>query len=187
MKITLLRHGKPDFNVAKRMTGKEMKNASQGYDAAEIVSDSIPPSLSMDMAHHAKVIVCSHLLRSRQSAQKLTQKKIAVSDVLFGEADLPYLNIAYPKLSMTTWAVLLRVLWILGYAKNAESITSTRQRAGQAAARLIETAQQHQHVLLVGHAIFNYFIAKELKKQGWIASKKSPKKHWEYTTYKIQT
>ena len=185
MKITLLRHGKPDFKIPKRTTSKEIVNLIKGYDKAGIAADSLPPASSIDMANNVKVIICSHLPRSLESAQKLTQQPIYLSDALFREADLPSTNGSFPKLPATLWLIIFRLLWLLGYAKNGESIVITRQRARQATEKLVELAQQHHHVLLVGHGVFNYLIARELTKAGWKSSKKSPREHWEYTTYEI--
>jgi broad specificity phosphatase PhoE len=185
MKITLLRHGEPDFKIPKRAASKEIVNAIKLYDKAGIAADSIPPQQSIDMANNIKVIICSHLPRSLESAQKLTQQPIYLSDALFREASLPSANSSFPKLPPTTWLTIFRILWLFGYAKNGESIAITRQRAKQAAKKLIKLAQQHQHILLVGHGVFNYLIAKELKKLGWKASKKSPREYWEYTSYEI--
>ncbi len=185
MKITLLRHGKPDFKIPKRTSSKEIVNAIKGYDKAGIAADSLPPASSIDMANNVKVIICSHLPRSLESARKLTQQPVYLSDALFREANLPSSNGSFPKLPSTLWLIIFRLLWLFGYAKNGESMVITRQRARQATEKLVELAQQHQHVLLVGHGVFNYLIAKELTKTGWKSSKKSPRKHWEYTTYEI--
>ncbi len=183
MKIILLRHGKPDFKIPKYIASKDISKAIDLYNKAGIANDSIPPQESINIAKNAKVIVCSHLPRSLQSAQKLTEKKIYLSDQLFREASLPSSNSLFPKLPPMAWFTIFRILWLLGYTQNGESVTITRQRAKQATKKLIEIAQQHQSVLLVGHGVFNHFIATELKKQGWKASKKSPQKHWEYTSY----
>ncbi|MCK5917334.1 MAG: histidine phosphatase family protein [Cocleimonas sp.] len=183
MKITLLRHGKPNFKIPKRIASKEIVNAIKLYDKAGIAVDSIPPQCSIDMANNVDVIICSHLPRSLESAQKLTQQSVYLSDELFREASLPSANSSFPKLDPTIWLTIFRILWLFGYAKNGESISITRQRAKEAMKKLIELTQQDQHVLLVGHGVFNYLIAKELKKTGWRSSKKSPREHWEYTTY----
>lgn len=65
------------------------------------------------------------------------------------------------------WIVLVRVLWVLGFSRNGESLRNAKKRANHAAARLVELAEEHQQILLVGHGFINYFIAKELRKRGW--------------------
>ncbi|MCK5810128.1 MAG: histidine phosphatase family protein [Cocleimonas sp.] len=185
MKITLLRHGKPDFKIPKRAAIKDIANAIKGYDNAGIAADSLPPQSAIDMANNVNVIICSHLPRSLESAKKLTQQPIYLSDALFREASLPRPNSnrSFPQLSAAMWLTIFRLLWLMGYDKNGESIVITRKRAKRATETLVELAQQHQHVLLAGHGVFNYLLAKELKKLGWKASKKSPREYWEYTTY----
>ena len=185
MKIILLRHGRPDFQIPKRITSQEIVDAIHRYDSAGIATDSHPPQQSMDMAEHINAIVCSHLPRSLQSAQKLTSQPVYLSDKLFREARLPSSNDSFLKLHPMAWFTIFRILWLLGYAKKGESIAITRQRAKQASEKLIEIVQQHQHILLVGHGVFNQLIAKELHKAGWKSSKNSPRKHWEYTVYEI--
>lgn len=185
MKIILLRHGRPDFDIPKWMTSREIANAIRHYDMAGIATNSLPPQKAIDMANGVNALVCSHLLRSLQSAQKLTSHPIDLSDTLFREASLPSNNGSFLKLPPMAWFTIFRILWLLGYTKKGESISVTRQRAKQASKKLVEIAQLHQQVLLVGHGVFNQLIAKELHKAGWKASKKSPRKHWQYTTYKI--
>ncbi len=185
MKIILLRHGKPDFQIPKYIASKEIENAIWHYDQAGIAVDSLPPPSSIDIANSAKVIVCSHLLRSLHSAQKLSEQPVYLSDKLFSEAHLPSSNITFPKLPPMAWFTIFRILWLFGYAKKGESIAITRQRAKKATEKLIEIAQQHQQVLLVGHGVFNQLIARELQKLGWKGSKKSPRKYWEYTIYEM--
>lgn len=52
-----------------------------------------------------------------------------------------------------------------------------------AALRLIELAEEHQKVLLVGHGFINHFIAKELQKGGWYGPTRPGKRFWSYGTY----
>ncbi len=49
--------------------------------------------------------------------------------------------------------------------------------------KLIEIAEKHESILFVGHGFINHFIAKELKRRGWTGPKKSPREHWEFSTY----
>ena len=62
---------------------------------------------------------------------------------------------------------MFRSAWFLGFAAHTESIGSSSVRAGQAADRLIELAERHGSVLLLGHGIMNVLIAWQLRKRGW--------------------
>ncbi|HIO92905.1 MAG TPA: hypothetical protein EYG68_08720 [Leucothrix mucor] len=183
MKIILLRHGKPDIDVPEKIRSNEIVEFITRYDAAGIAADSMPPESSMIAANSIKAVVCSHLPRSLDSAKKLTQQSVLLSDEIFREAELPSSNWAYPRLNTMTWFLICRTLWLFGYSQNGESIAKTRKRAKLAADKLEEIAQQHESLLFVGHGFINHFIAKELKRRGWKGAKKSPREHWEYSTY----
>jgi len=187
MKITLLRHGRPDLALPKKLASKEIVPLIRQYDDAGIAPDSIPPEQSIAVANTANAVVCSHLPRSIESAKKLTSKDILVSDALFREAALPSSNWAYPRLDTMTWFFICRSLWLFGYSQNGESISTTRKRAKLATDKLIAIAEQHDNLLFVGHGFINHFISKELKRRAWKGPKKSPREHWEYSTYEKNT
>ena len=114
MKITLLRHGRPDLELPKKLASKEIVPLIRQYDDAGIAPDSIPPEQSIAVANTVNAVVCSHLLRSIESAQKLTKKDILLSDELFREASLPSSNWTYPRLDTMTWFFIYRSLWLFG-------------------------------------------------------------------------
>ena len=58
-----------------------------------------------------------------------------------------------------------------------------KARAKQANRTLIELAETHQKVLVVGHGLFNHLLAKELRKSGWQGPRSLGKKHWEFGSY----
>ena len=183
MKITLLRHGRPDIDIPEKMASNELADFVVRYDAAGIAEDSKPDQSAIDMANAAKAIVCSDLPRSVESAAKLTEDPIEVSDAIFREAELPSASFGLLKLKPMTWFHIYRVLWFLGYSKNGESFTQASVRARHAAQQLTQLSQHHQNILFVGHGVINHLIAKELKKFGWDGPAKSPREHWEFCTY----
>ena len=113
MRIILLRHGRPDFDIRKRIASKDIVDAIHRYDRAGIATDSLPPQQSIDIANHVNTIVCSHLPRSLQSAKKLTSQSIFLSDKVFREASLPSSNTSFPKLHPMAWFTIFRILWLL--------------------------------------------------------------------------
>jgi broad specificity phosphatase PhoE len=72
---------------------------------------------------------------------------------------------------------------LFGFSRNGESLIDTRIRARQAAAKLIELAEGHRQVLLVGHGFMNRFIARELLRSGWAGPLKPGKGFWGYGVY----
>ena len=87
------------------------------------------------------------------------------------------------KLPPNYWAVIFRILWLLGYSKHSESYKEATLRASAAAAKLIELARQHGQMLFVGHGIFNRLVAKALRKQGWVGPKSPGYGYWSVAVY----
>jgi hypothetical protein len=72
---------------------------------------------------------------------------------------------------------------MLGFSRNGESLLNARDRAREAAAKLVQLAEEHHAVLLVGHGFINHFIAKELRSRGWLGPKKPGSGFWDYGVY----
>lgn len=87
---------------------------------------------------------------------------------MFRETELPnpLTKLRKIKLEPSIWALILRCLWFCGYSRGCESLSEAKDRAKNASEILVEYAQEHISVVLVGHGFFNMFIAKELQKKG---------------------
>ncbi len=181
MRITLLRHGKPDFEWQRSVKGSEFRDLERTYDSAGIADT--PPEKSLGLVTHHKCIVCSDLPRSIQSAQALGANTIHVSLRIFREMNLPYFDRAPIRLPLKIWVVLLRTLWFCGFSQNTESLSVAKARAKRASEELIELAAEHESILFVGHGFLNHFVAKELLANNWCGPKSPGKKYWEYGTY----
>ncbi|WP_287602465.1 hypothetical protein [Thiothrix sp.] len=186
MKIILMRHGKPDFDFSRRVKATEFARIAHEYDTAGMVDH--PPIQAMEQAQQCNAVVVSDLIRSHLSAQALILENIVLSSTLFKEAPLPYPSSGNIKLSVSIWAVLLRVAWLLGYSQNSESFNAASNRAKEAAGVLMQLAEKHGSVLLVGHGVMNWLLAKELRKQGWAGKTTSQGgKHWGFGVYEYTT
>ena len=106
-------------------------------------------------------------MRSKASAVQLGSGESIQERSLFREAGLPYSNHALFKAKPKIWAVLLRVLWYLGYYYGSESKSAVKERSKHAAIELITLAAKYQTVVFVGHGVFNRFLVKELISRGF--------------------
>lgn len=181
MRITLLRHGKPAFELKGNVRGKNLNMIVKSYDLSGIVGT--PPIETVTAIQGNNIVVCSHLVRSVESAKALGYSKFLIKDPLFSETAIPHFNGGFLPLPVSVWVVALRLLWLFGFSRNGESLTDARRRARKAAERLVELAEEHQSVLLVGHGFINHFIAKELQKVGWLGPSKPSKGFWSYGIY----
>lgn len=179
MTIILMRHGKPDQQIAGRLSAQALADWCNAYDLS-LVNDW-PPARSVNIARQATVVVCSPLPRAHSSLSRLGLRPHAV-DKIFSEVEIPLLRVGQLQLPTTLWLTLLRLLWFCGYAGESESLPLARQRAALAADKLI-TLSRRGTVLLVGHGIMNKMIARELRKRGWQAEKHASSRHWSSAIY----
>ena len=187
MKIILLRHGKPEFDLFAESKTKyapaQFREIITRYTESPLNPDTPPPTATLQLSRDCNAIVCSDLIRSLESARMLGRDDIHLVDPVFRESDPPYADWRFPRLSLYSWLVTFRLLWLFGYSNNGESIKAARQRAGTASKILASIAEEHDSVLLAGHGFMNRFIAGHLRANGWSGPKDPGKDYWAYAVY----
>lgn len=184
-RIILIRHGRPAVALVGKARAAELAGIARAYQNAGIVDT--PPPATLAIAAGAKLAVCSDLLRARQSALALGFDDRQAADSVFREATLPHFNTGRLELPISAWLTLLRLLWLAGYARNGESYRDARRRARTAAHRLMNLAAAHGQVVLVGHGVLNYLIAKELHHAGWNGPSQPGRDFWAVGVYQRVT
>ena len=158
-------------------------NAVAAYDAAGLKADHAPPREAVQMAISCNTVVCSDLRRSVESARKLGASEPDHVESVFREMVLPYASFPSPRLAPGIWAAFFRACWFLGYSPNGESLCQGRLRAATGASRLRQIAADRGSVLLVGHAVVNGLIARELLATGWQGPGSPGRRHWKFGVY----
>ncbi|OAI00131.1 histidine phosphatase family protein [Methylomonas methanica] len=181
MEITLIRHGKPTFELKGKAKAREVGEIISRYDLSGIADE--PPANAKQRASACHVAVCSDFTRSLESAKALGFRDIVLSNPVFREIAAPHFKTGSLTMSVGAWGVLLRCMSVLGFAQNGESLAMAKRRAQVAASTLIDIAHEHQRVLLVGHGFVNYFIAQELLARNWVGPSKPGGGYWEYGVY----
>jgi broad specificity phosphatase PhoE len=181
MTITLIRHGRPSYQLKGRVKARDLPSIADCYDAAGIIDT--PPTATLSAISGHDIVVCSHLKRSHESAGALGIKEIHISDPLFAECAIPHFSNGSIVLPLGVWIGVLRVLWLLGFASNGESLSRALDRADEAARELIVLARGEKHVVLIGHGLFNSLIARVLLHNGWSGPKRPGKDYWGFGTY----
>ena len=164
------------------MRAGELADIALSYENSGIIDE--PPGEVLHVAQRHKVIVCSDLPRSVQSAQALGADTIHSVEALFRETAIPYFSSGSIVLPMSVWIIVLRSLWLAGFSRNGESLLNAKLYARAATEMLIQLAYKHEKVLLVGHGFMNYFIAKELVSNAWAGPPRPGNGYWEYAVYR---
>lgn len=129
--------------------------------------------------YHAHYIVSSDLKRAVESTQICFKKLPAQKLNIFRKLEIPRYKLPF-YLKTSTWLILNRVLWTLGFKGSFESHTSAKRRALIATEQLILLANKHDKVVLVGHGYMNFYIRRSLSKKGWNLKEKS-RRYWGVT------
>jgi len=187
MKIVLLRHGKPavDLHALRktRYSSHSLRYLIDAYTQSGLHHHNQPTVETMKVINTCQHIVCSALPRSIESARVLGINDIHLTDPVFNEFTLPHANWHFPRLTLFSWFYLYRLLWMLGYSNNSESVTTARARAKHGTDKLIQLTRHHGSVALIGHGLLNYFIARNLLANGWQGPPKPGQQYWDYAIY----
>ncbi len=184
MRIILMRHGKPDVQYYSLLTAKDFKTWIYDYDHVSLCENSYPSPEIISLANNSRVIVCSNLKRSTESAKKLGVQ-VHRSEPIFREMQIPYISVPIIRLPAKIWSNIFRALWFCGFSKNTESLSKADTRAEHAASELEKIAAENDSVLFVGHRFLNIFIARHLISKGWSGPKNPSPEFWSYGVFEL--
>ncbi len=178
MEIVLIRHGKPKGAIYPRVTASGFADWVRKYDQSGIVEGDQPESNDMKK-YQAYYMVSSDLKRAVESAHICFNKSPSQKYSLFRELEIPRYKLPF-NLKASSWLVLNRLLWMLGFKGTSESHSSAKKRILIACEELIELAKRHDKVVLVSHGYLNFYIRRALSKKGWSLKERS-QKYWGIT------
>ncbi|MCF6323384.1 MAG: histidine phosphatase family protein [Gammaproteobacteria bacterium] len=190
MKIIVMRHGKPVFDLDalknKRISSNSLSLIIDQYESTNVDDSDRPHDEALQIAQTCRAALSSDLPRAITSIKLLGLEDINTIDKCFRESPFPYLNWNKPRLSFFTWAIIFRLMWLAGFSKNGESFRAAKIRAQPGAKKLINLANKHGTVLLLGHGIMNRLVIKALKENRWVVTQHTGKKYWSYTVLELK-
>jgi broad specificity phosphatase PhoE len=138
-----------------------------------------PPPLALSrLVASAGFVTASHLRRARESAEWLRSPAPLHVDSELREAVLPDALPLSLRMPPGLWIVLARIAWWLNWCASEEPIDPTRRRAARMADQLCALAREHGSIVVVGHGMFNRFLARELVARGWRGPARMPGAYW---------
>jgi broad specificity phosphatase PhoE len=176
MEIVLARHGQPLVRHVAAISGHELAAWVRRYNEAGITRDVPPPQRVRQCAASSGRVVASDLPRSIESAIWLANDVQIEPDLR--EAGLPDGIGVSVRLPPAAWVAIARVAWWLNCGGSVETVAVARARARIATDRLCAIAAEHHTVLVVGHGMFNRFVATCLRNRGWHGPRMLPTAYW---------
>jgi len=184
-RIITARHGRPNLSRDVRIRAADFGVWWAQYDESGLHPDETPPQSLIDLASRATTVLSSTLPRAIETARHATSGAREVpADPMFVEAPLPPPPVPFLKLSPTSWGVISRSFWFLGYAPGGvENHCQAWARVDEIAGRLIDYAA-HGDVLLCAHGYLNWMIDRKLRSAGWRrAGREGGNHYWSWRTY----
>jgi len=170
----------------RKIYANELKEAIENeYNLASIDTNIKNYHELLDITNNCNYFISSGLSRSIDTLT-LLGKKADYIDKIFTEIEFPYTTKKIMKLSLFTWAFLFRLAWIIGFSGGSKSYKESKIEALEASKILITLARKKNCVMLVGHGLKNRLIAKALKRQGWIESRKMKMNNLDYGIFEIK-
>ena len=184
MKIILIRHAKVLLDNTQKITAFEMNTWVEAYNHAPI-DITLPSKEVIRQIKGADVVLASSLSRTADSLAVIGVEPTEKNS-LFDEIDLPQAKGTWLKLSSKTWLVLLRLMMLAGYGKKSKVYTEAKQRATEVSEYLIDLANKHESVALMGHGGMHWLMGKELERRGWeCVEQGGGSKNWGYKVYEL--
>lgn len=182
MEIVLFRHGVPKVEEGVWLTPREMARWVADYEAGGLVEQAVPEA-SLRAAVNLQRLVSSRAPRAVESGRLLTGNS-PLGDERLREAALPTAPWPLPAAPPMLWATLFRLAWLAGWSREGESLRTARERAADAAGLLEGWARESGSLGVVGHALFNRLIARELLARGWSGPRRTATAHWGFSAYR---
>jgi broad specificity phosphatase PhoE len=183
LRIILIRHGRPDIEVAPRASHQEFRLYIDAYEEAGLDPNSAPPDELQDLVGELTAVFTSGRKRAHDSARALAPHAELIADPLFIEAPLASPPIPILRMRVPKWAVVARILWHAGYHPEIENYRRAKHRAREAANILVARARQDGAAALVAHGYFNLLIGRELRQRGFKKSGVHRARFWNAVIY----
>ncbi|PHR59130.1 MAG: histidine phosphatase family protein [Robiginitomaculum sp.] len=181
--IILARHGEPDLSRRVRLNWRGYKYWWRLYDEAGLKPTQKAPKIIKTLAAQADLVIASTLPRAIETAEQACGGRVSRLEEVLVEAPLPPPNLGYFKFRPTTWGVVSRISWCLGFSGEGESRKEAKIRAKQAAQLLSDEAAGGKMIFVAAHGWFNRMIRPNLKQLGFEVVEDHGDLHWSYRRY----
>lgn len=163
MKITVIRHGKVDMKWKKWYTAEQFNMDCSNYDLAPLC-----PFDNETKDNTQDDIYVSTLKRSRETAEKLFERKDFIENKLLNEVPLKSFCDCKFCLPLWIWNIVGRLQWLLNSKRQIEGKNETENRADTL---IEELMQRNKDGVLITHGFFMRTMMKELKRYGFAIDK----------------
>lgn len=179
--IILIGHAKVGLSDNIKIDSSKVNYWVDRYNFSSLSFTSKPSKETCYIVNKADYLCTSTLLRTINSA-KYFEKEVDESNELFNEVGIPSIYIPWLKFKVKNWLIILKLLLFVG--KGKDTLKVSKFRAKKATLNLLKLSEEHNRVVLIGHAGMNDLVCKVLLRQGWELISKASSDDWG--TYRFQ-
>ena len=171
MRLTVIRHGRPEWRLPFMISLAQFEHVSTGYDAAGLSAEGKRAIDALTKRLPKALILSSDLPRARETAEIIGRGEEAIDfDFIFRE--VPTSQIATNLLGRlwapaAIWALIKRCCWVLGIGECPEKPRAAWSRAAEATVEILKHSGG-ESVILVSHGCFIVVLALYLRRRGLI-------------------
>jgi broad specificity phosphatase PhoE len=171
MRLTVIRHGRPEWRLPFMISLARFEHVSSGYDAAGLSVEGKRAIDALAGRLPKALILSSDLPRARDTAEIIGRGKGAIDfDAVFRE--VPTSRIATNLLGRlwapaAMWSLIKRCCWVLGIGGCPEKPHAAWGRAAKAVAEVLKHSGD-ESVILVSHGCFIAVLVLYLRWRGLI-------------------
>ena len=185
IKVVLIRHGKPDVGMSKRLSHRNFEDYIETYERAGLAPGSEPPAWLVELVRKAQRVYCSDRPRAHESARAVAPHAELERSALFMEAQLKSPRLPLVKMKPPAWAIIARLAWHAGHDGGIEDFSDAKGRAEKAVDMLSKEAADGGIAVLVAHGYFNAIVGRALSKRGWRKHGRHRAKYWNAVVYEL--
>lgn len=167
--IILIRHAKVNLDTKGWMGYGKVVQLNEQYNIAPISKFEAKQVLAELPPIKTDTVYVSNLNRSIVTGWTLFgDSAVVLSSGFLDEFELNIVHLPL-RLPYKGWTSVSRALWLLGLnQKNNESFKEAKSRVLKIADFIEDRLNYNEQVVMVTHGFLNRYVARELKKRGWM-------------------
>jgi broad specificity phosphatase PhoE len=170
-RIVFVRHGRPAalglYVPGQPVAGSRTRQMLHDYSRTSLDRTLPPPLLTCEAVAGITAIFSSGLRRSIETAQWLCTDAAPQIEPLFREIDLPSGYLPFLRMRPVVWMAVLRIFWLCGLHRNAESKAAAKERAKNAAELACAAIEDGESIMVSAHGYINLLMIRHLRAGGW--------------------
>jgi broad specificity phosphatase PhoE len=172
MRLILIRHGRPDWQLSGFISLSQYQQGILSYDASHLSNDGIRNIEILATRLPAACVWSSDLIRAKETAEIIVHGKATVKlSPAFRELQAPTIAAHFLdrlRIPSSIWSLIHWWCWIVGIGECSERPRAAWKRAGEATNLILSSSRKEETIILTSHGWFITLLTVYLRTHGLI-------------------